>query len=59
MKHPCVLPLGQAADFPLPVSNLARLPAWLIKPIGLVLETMAFITESLLFLNLKFEFYYF
>lgn len=27
MKHPCVLPEGQAADFPLPVSNLARLPA--------------------------------
>ena len=53
MKHPCVLAPDQATEFPLPFSNLARLLAWLVKPIGLVLETMAFITKILLFLNLK------
>lgn len=53
MKHPCVLAPGEATEFPLPFCNLARLLAWLVKPIGLVLETMAFITKILLFLNLK------
>lgn len=53
MKHPCVLAPGQAMEFPLRFSNLARLLAWLAKPTGLVLETMAFITKILLFLNLK------